>query len=96
MENMMQTPNMEITYTVVDGGAVKEAVTAQLIGLKDVISSRDRKEFLARGTVSRPTLTKYLRGDVKDIDIATDIIAFFSVKANDKINRLRSHGLVAS
>lgn len=63
----------------------------KLQALNKNITPQDK--IAAGGICSRPTLDKYLSGDVVKIQTAIDLINFFEKKVNDRIKSLSKMGV---
>lgn len=48
------------------------------------ITEKEKLEAQINLPISRPTLDKYLKGDVAKIETATQLIQFFTEKVNDR------------
>lgn len=68
---------------------LKKACARKLESLKPNITGQDKLEAVLKTGISRPTIDKYLSGDVTKIDIADKLIKFFSRKVNQRIESLR-------
>lgn len=68
---------------------VKTVCAEKLEVLSKNITSAEKIESLDIVGISRPTLDKYLNGDIVKIETATKLIQFFTGKVKDRLNELR-------
>lgn len=67
---------------------LKKQCAAEIKKLLPNISATDRKEALLVLRISQPTLIKYLRGEISDIDRALEVIEFFRGKVDGRLAQL--------
>jgi hypothetical protein len=68
---------------------LKRQCAAEIKKLIPNITGSDKNEALSACKISRPTLDKYLKGAVTDIDKALEIIQFFKGKTQTRISQLK-------
>lgn len=71
-----------------------KTICAEKLGhLSNNITEKEKLEAQLSLPISRPTLDKYLKGDVIKIDTATQLIQFFTEKVNDRTRVLAETNL---
>jgi hypothetical protein len=68
---------------------LKKAYSKKLELLRPNLTGPDKTEACQELNISRPTIDKYLSGNVAKIDIADKIIKFLSERVNQRIKDLR-------
>jgi hypothetical protein len=68
---------------------LKKAYSRKLEALRPNVTGPEKTEACQKLGLSRPTLDKYLSGNVAKIDIADKIIKFLSKKVGHRIEELR-------
>lgn len=68
---------------------LKKICAAKLKDLSKNITVEDRTEAESYVPMSRPTLDKYMLGDIANIDKATRLIKFLTDKVNERFEKLR-------
>lgn len=68
---------------------LKKTCEQKLQALIPNITPDDKKEVVSLKIVSRPTLDKYLDGEIVKIDTATTLIDFFTNKVKTRLAQLR-------
>ena len=61
----------------------------KLIALSTSLTIEDREEAETVIGLSRPTLDKYMSGDIAKIETATKLVEFFSAKIKGRIKRIK-------
>lgn len=67
---------------------LKSQVIQKLKGLEGNITGLDKTQACEKLKISRPTLDKYLSGDVSNVDTGISIFEFFNGKITRRIQRL--------
>jgi predicted DNA-binding protein (UPF0251 family) len=67
---------------------LKTVCADKLVALNNNITAKEKEEAVKGLGISRPTLDKYLKGDVPKIGTATVLIKHFTVKVNERIKEL--------
>lgn len=68
---------------------LKDMVVQKLTGLTGNITGQDKKDACTKLKVSRPTLDKYLSGEVPNVDTGLTILEFFNGKISKRMDRLK-------
>lgn len=68
---------------------LKQECSKTLKALSPNLTPVDKLNATTETGYSRPTVEKYLKGDVIKIEVATDLIKFFSGVVNKRIKELR-------
>ena len=66
----------------------KKQLSVKLISLKPNISPNDRKEAMEEFGINAQTLSRYLNGDVRDIDTGYALALFFKSKIDVRQEKL--------
>lgn len=72
----------------------KTILSTKLSALKDSITTSDREAAESEIPISRPTMDKYLSGDIAKIDTGERLLIFLSNRIKDRINTIRETNLV--
>jgi hypothetical protein len=67
---------------------LKKASAKRIKELQRNVTGQDKTEACATLRISRPTLDKYLKGDISKVDTAISIVEFFEHKIKERITRL--------
>lgn len=67
-----------------------EMIAQRLVAIKDEITPDDRKGAANDLKISHPTITSYLKGEIKNADLAVRMYEYFTGRINDRIERIRS------
>jgi len=63
---------------------VRDLIVQKLLTLSEGITPTDKAEAEAELPISKPTLDKYLNGEVVKIETAMKLITFFSQKVKER------------
>ena len=69
---------------------VRELLAQKLIDLSDGITAEEKLQAMDCVGISRPTLDKYLTGDIGKIDIATSLLEFLKKTVQARIDLIRT------
>lgn len=69
---------------------VKELLAEKLINLSKGITADEKLQAMDSVGISRPTLDKYLTGDIVKIDTATTLLEFLNKTVQARINLIRT------
>ncbi len=69
--------------------SIKEICNDKLTALEKNLTADDKQAAMAHCNISRPTLDKYLNGDVAKIDTATSLVAFLGERVNQRMRELK-------
>jgi hypothetical protein len=69
---------------------VKELLAEKLIDLSKGITADEKIQAMESVGISRPTLDKYLTGDIVKIDTATTLLEFLNKTVQARINLIRT------
>lgn len=68
---------------------LKAVCQKELIELLPNITASDKEEACKKTNTSRPTLDRYLKGEIKNLDRAIKIINFFKGKVKARVSQLK-------
>ena len=69
---------------------VKKLLARELISLSKGITADEKLQAMDSVGISRPTLDKYLTGDIVKIDTATTLLEFLNKTVKARINLIRT------
>lgn len=69
---------------------LRKQLVKKLKTLDANITGQDKLDACRELPVSRPTLDKYLDGEVADVEKAVSIIEFFSHRITDRLKRIQA------
>lgn len=67
---------------------VKAMCAEKLLNISKNITVSDRSDSLQECDITRPTLDRYLRGDIVKIDTAMGLIKFFDKRISARVKEL--------
>jgi predicted site-specific integrase-resolvase len=76
---------------------LKEILANKLLVVSDNVSVQEKEEAMETLGISRPTLDKYLSGDIEKIskvETATELLQFLQEKVRQRIEKIRETNLV--
>ena len=65
----------------------KELIVQKLQAIAPDVTKRDRLSFALHQSVSERTIERYLRGKVSDLDLATEMVVYFSEHIRERATR---------
>ena len=72
----------------------KTILSTKLSALKDSVTPADRELAESELPISRPTMDKYLSGDIVKIDTGERLLLFLSKRIKERIKSIRETNLV--
>lgn len=73
---------------------IVELLKEKLITLSTSVTPAEKVEAEAEVGLSKPTVDKYLAGDIRKIETATKLVQFFSKKVQERIEKIRETNLI--
>ena len=68
---------------------IETILKKKLIALSSSLTIEDRDEAMTVIGLSRPTLDKYMTGDIAKVETATKLVEFFSMRLRERIRRIK-------
>jgi hypothetical protein len=72
----------------------KTIIADKLSAIKDSVTPADRAAAEAEIPISRPTLDKYLSGDIVKVDTGEKLLRFLAARIKERIENIRATNLV--
>lgn len=69
---------------------LKDLLKNKMITIADGLTVEDKEDGIKNIPLSQPTLYRYLKGEVKKIEIAQLIVDFYQKRIEERINNLKS------
>jgi hypothetical protein len=68
---------------------IETILKKKLIALSSSLTIEDRDEAMTVIGLSRPTLDKYMAGDIAKVETATRLVEFFSARIKERLKRIQ-------
>lgn len=78
----MQTNDKDFTQ--------KERIANLLVEINKDVTESDRASFMDEKKISRVSLSRYMNGKVRNVDLALEMLLFFQKKIADRENLIHS------
>lgn len=72
----------------------KKVLSKRLVEIAEEVTVSDRQDAEIKIPISRPTLDKYLSGDIVKIDTATKLVQFFSEKIKARLELINATNIM--
>lgn len=80
--------------TMKEGLDLKSKCAESLKTMSVCLTVRDKKDAAKKLRVHYNTILNYLRGDIGDVDMGLQLVAFFNVRIGERINKV--HQILAT
>jgi len=68
----------------------RERLQQELVKIAPNVTSKDKQDLVNEYGISVYTISKYLRGEVLNIDTATDMLVFFRKRVNEREEKINN------
>lgn len=68
----------------------KERLQQELVKIAPNVTAKDKQDLVSEHAISTYTISRYLRGDVLNVDTATDMLVFFRNRIKQREEKINN------